>query len=148
MLNPDIQHERSDVNVGLLGKFILGLFIGTVIVLVAMFTLFKFFERREERHELPPASLVVAPGTHIYPPEPRLQGAPGPNNVPSMLPLDDIAAYRSQVNQRLNSYGWVDQSSGIAHIPIEEAMKLVAVRAAARAAAQEGQGGAVSSAKK
>src|SRR5262245_19459581 len=105
VLNPDIQHEKSDVNVDLLAKFIFALFIGTVIVLVAMFGLFKYFDRREESHELPPASLVVAPGTHIYPPEPRLQGAPGPNNVPSMLPLHDVAAYRSQIDQRLNSYG-------------------------------------------
>jgi len=143
VLNPDIQHERSDVNVGLLAKFILALFIGTVIVLVAMFGLFRYFERREERHELPPASLVVAPGTRIYPPEPRLQGAPGPNNVPSMMPLNDIAAYRSQIDARLNSYGWIDQSAGVAHIPIEEAMKLVAARGGAR----EGQGGTASSAK-
>ena len=143
VLNPDISHEKSDVNVGLLAKFILALFIGTVVVLLAMFGLYKYFDKREERQELPPASLVVAPGTRIYPPEPRLQGAPGSNNIPSMLPLDDIAAYRSQIDTRLNSYGWVDQSSGIARIPIGEAMKLVAARGGQR----QGQGGAVSSEK-
>jgi len=30
--------------------------------------------------------------------------------------------------QTLNSYGWVDQNAGVVHIPIAEAMKLVAQR--------------------
>lgn len=39
--------------------------------------------------------------------------------------LDDV---RLQEEQTLNSYGWVDEKAGVAHIPIERAMQLVAAR--------------------
>jgi hypothetical protein len=35
---------------------------------------------------------------------------------------------RERENRILNSYGWVDQQSGVAHIPIEEAKKLMLER--------------------
>jgi hypothetical protein len=34
--------------------------------------------------------------------------------------------WRKERKQRLDSYGWVDRARGIAHIPIDEAMKKVA----------------------
>ncbi|RIK40359.1 MAG: hypothetical protein DCC55_15295 [Chloroflexi bacterium] len=37
-----------------------------------------------------------------------------------------IAARRSQEHAQLESYGWVDQAAGVAHIPITRAMALVA----------------------
>jgi hypothetical protein len=38
--------------------------------------------------------------------------------------VERIAIQATQESQ-LNSYGWVDQQTGIAHIPIDEAMKLI-----------------------
>lgn len=38
----------------------------------------------------------------------------------------EVAAQRSQQNTQLESYGWVDQEAGVAHIPILRAMGLVA----------------------
>jgi hypothetical protein len=34
-------------------------------------------------------------------------------------------AWREQARRRLESYGWVDQAKGVAHIPIDQAMDLV-----------------------
>jgi hypothetical protein len=34
-------------------------------------------------------------------------------------------AWREQARRRLDSYGWVDQAKGVAHIPIDQAMDLV-----------------------
>jgi hypothetical protein len=51
-------------------------------------------------------------------PEPRLQ----PNAS------EDLAKFRQEEHRRLNSYGWVDQNRGIAHIPIERAKQLVLER--------------------
>jgi hypothetical protein len=39
-------------------------------------------------------------------------------------PAAAIAAYRAQKALQLGSYGWIDRSRGIAHIPIERAMAL------------------------
>jgi len=41
-------------------------------------------------------------------------------------PRDDMAAFRAQELQRLHSTGWVDKAHGIAHIPIQDAMREVA----------------------
>ena len=58
----------------------------------------------------------------------RLAGKTG--NTP--LPFEDetspehVAEVRTRAAERLNSYGWVDQEAGIAHIPISQAMRLIA----------------------
>ena len=49
---------------------------------------------------------------------PLLQGAPQP----------DRAAYLDEKRRLLGSYGWVDREAGIARIPLEEAMRLLAAR--------------------
>ena len=41
-------------------------------------------------------------------------------------PVADLKAYEEQEAELLNSYGWVDKSAGVAHIPIERAIELTA----------------------
>jgi hypothetical protein len=41
-------------------------------------------------------------------------------------PQQDLRKYLSETQKELNNYGWVDEKTGVAHIPIEEAMKLIA----------------------
>ena len=47
-------------------------------------------------------------------------------------PLDDLPAIRAELyggqRRRLSAYGWVDEARGIAHVPIEEAMRRIAER--------------------
>lgn len=59
-----------------------------------------------------------SPTQPVAVPAPRLQTAPVPER----------AAYFAEKERRLNSYGWIDAKAGIAHIPIEEAMRLQAAR--------------------
>lgn len=59
----------------------------------------------------------------VQPLAPRLQAAP----------QDERAAYFAEKERLLHSYGWVDRRAGIARIPIEEAMDLLAGRAGAPA---------------
>jgi len=49
---------------------------------------------------------------------PLLQPAPQP----------DRASYLAEKRRVLDSYGWVDRQAGIARIPLDEAMKLMAAR--------------------
>jgi len=51
-------------------------------------------------------------------PEPRLQ----------LAPREDLAALRTREDAELNSYGWVDKTSGVVRIPIDRAMDLVLER--------------------
>jgi len=41
-------------------------------------------------------------------------------------PGEEIADYRQQKRTQLETYGWVDQPRGFAHIPIERAMQMLA----------------------
>ena len=41
-------------------------------------------------------------------------------------PAAEMAAFRSEKQQLLESYGWVDREHGIARIPIERAMAILA----------------------
>lgn len=46
-------------------------------------------------------------------------------------PQPKRSAYAAEKQQLIESYGWVDRKAGIAHIPVEQAMRLMAERAAA-----------------
>jgi hypothetical protein len=54
----------------------------------------------------------------LQPPPPRLEADPA----------ESLAAYRERETAILDSYGWVDKAEGIARIPIEQAMRLLAER--------------------
>ena len=44
------------------------------------------------------------------------------------LPSSDLAAFRKQEDADLNKLGWVDRDAGIARIPIDDAMGLIAAQ--------------------
>jgi hypothetical protein len=56
-----------------------------------------------------------------FSPAPRLQPAPQPER----------SAYFAEKARKTGSYGWADREAGIARIPLEEAMRLLAARAPA-----------------
>ena len=56
------------------------------------------------------------------PPEPRLQGVPGHGTDPQ-YDLREKIQEDAEANQKA---GWIDQNSGIAQIPVEDAMKIIA----------------------
>jgi hypothetical protein len=122
--NPDTKHEMTDVSASMLLKFIGVLVVGTMIILAAMKLMSNFLEQREQSLELPPASRVNPPGTQRLPPGPRLQGAPGSQE----LPMADMKTYLAEQNAKVQSYGWVNREAGIVRIPIDQAKKLVLER--------------------
>jgi len=76
--NIDVTHEQSDVQVGGIVKFIIGLSILTIVTFVALLGLFMLFQKtatqsEQETHRSP----IAMSGEERLPPEPRLQGAPG-----------------------------------------------------------------------
>jgi hypothetical protein len=89
----------------------LGLCVSGVIIVLVLGGLWSLFERT-----IPEDARVPAwAGPRELPPTPRLQ----------IAPTADLAEYRQQERQRLNSYGWVDKSSGKVHIPIDKAIERI-----------------------
>jgi hypothetical protein len=62
--------------------------------------------------------------TARMPPGPLLQESPAP----------DHTAFRAEEDAALSTYGWVDKGRGVARIPVEEAMRLLAERGLPRTA--------------
>ena len=61
---------------------------------------------------------------HAYPPQPRLQGVTG-NEIDPQQELRDKVRADTLANEQLR---WIDQNSGIAQIPVSDAMKLIVER--------------------
>ena len=121
--HPAVRYEQSDVRPGAIVRFAIGLVLVVGVSAVALLGLFKLFARQQRRHDPPPPPLAQEAGR--LPPGPRLQAAP----------LQDLEQLRAEEEKELTSYGWVDAKAGIAHIPIDEAIKIVAARGLPQAAA-------------
>jgi hypothetical protein len=79
--------------------------------------------------------LHVGTGGHATPENAVHDGRPPPIAGGVQLqpdPAQDVAAFRAEKRRLLSTYGWVDHAHGIAHIPIERAMDLVARGASPR----------------
>jgi hypothetical protein len=134
--NPDVAHEESDVSVGPIAKFVLGLFIFSAVICVLMYVMFLFFERRAVQSERRPSPLART-GEAALPPNPRLQSSKGfgvdlPDGQRQNLELrEPQAEYRvlhEMWDRELKGYAWQDQATGTARVPIERAIQLYAER--------------------
>jgi len=105
-------YETSDANIRAIVKFTVGLAVLIVAAMVAMVWLFGYLKATQQLG--PPASPFAESQTS--PPSPRLQ----------VRPVQDLKQLRSAEDEKLNSYGWVDQKAGLARIPIDRAMDLLA----------------------
>jgi hypothetical protein len=117
LVNPDVSHETSDVNIRAILGFGAGLFAIAVAVHLLIYGLFGYFDRREGVQGPVEYPLAASQGHH-EPPEPRLQTDP----------RQDLADMRAKEDEQLQSYGWVDKNAGVVRIPIDAAMKLTLER--------------------
>ena len=113
--NPHVSFERGDIDIVQITGFGIGLLIACMVTVFAMWALFKYFEGREDKiiPQNPPAMLSEKP---TLPPAPRLQ----PEPVKELKDLHD------NEDMLLNSYGWTDSAKGTVHIPIDQAIDIVA----------------------
>lgn len=103
----------SDLRHGLIVGLAIGLVVVIVIALLTVLGLTNYFAAQRA----PRASILSTDRTQV-PPPPRLQSAPSV----------DLQMLRAQKQTLLESYGWVDRQAGIVHIPIDQAMELLAKR--------------------
>lgn len=115
-VNPQVSHERKDVNVFQITAFGIGLLLACIVVVFAMWAMFDFLYSREDAKNLRNPNAAMMSQRPALPPEPRLQAQP----------KTDLHDLRANEDAILNSYGWVDQSKGIVRIPIGQALDIVA----------------------
>jgi hypothetical protein len=74
--NPDVSHEKSDVNIRSIIIFAGGLLVFGIIVHILMWLMFNYMEDRARKEEPPQRHMALTEKERL-PPEPRLQAAPG-----------------------------------------------------------------------
>ena len=109
---PTVHHEETDVNIRAIFGFGGVLLAVALVIHIAVWGLFKYFEARETR-EHGPASPLATDELRM-PPEPRLQVAP----------RVEAAEFSVQEDAILNGYSWVNREAGTVRIPIAEAMRM------------------------
>ena len=123
--NPRHVHQETDIRAGAVVWFGIVLFLVVAIVAVATHFGLSVADRRPAK-----GSGDVSPlAEERLPPEPRLQ----------IAPPADMRTFRAHQDAVLNSAGWIDEGKGIAHIPIEDAKRLLLERGLP---VREGAGGA------
>ncbi len=125
--NQEVEFEREDLAAKPILLFLGGLVLICVLVALFLRGMYSYLDSYDNRHQLPQNPLVepsaastrdVTSGDISKFPEPRLESSE----------RQEINDFRIQEEKTLNSYGWVDQSAGVVHIPIDRAMQLLAQR--------------------
>ncbi|HEY3383657.1 MAG TPA: hypothetical protein VGK32_17980 [Vicinamibacterales bacterium] len=110
---PGAGHETRDVSTRVVVIFATALMVGAVVVFAAIWLLFLYFGSLNDKaypREYPMAQV----GAPRQPPAPRLQ----------TKPREEFEQMRADEEQVLHSYGWLDRTAAVVHIPIDEAMRL------------------------
>jgi hypothetical protein len=115
---PDSEYEHTDIEPAIAGRFAVWLAVSMLISGAIVYGTFWLFESREATINRAAAQFPMAVGQVREPPTPQLQ----------TQPFKDVYQLKQEQIDKLHSYGWIDQSSGIVHIPIDEAMRLLTER--------------------
>lgn len=116
MHNENVSHEHSDINIRTVLAFAVGLAVVVLASAVLMWIMFRMLESQAGKSD-PQLSPLARPSGQEAP-APRLM-----TNEPA-----NLAKFRAEEMKKLEGYGWVDERAGVAHVPIEDAKKLILQR--------------------
>jgi hypothetical protein len=122
----DAEYEHTDIDPGIAGRFAVWLAIAMLISGGIVYGTFWLFEGQTVTWNEEIQRFPLAAGQTREPPMPRLQ----------TQPFKDVHQLKQDQRDKLSSYGWVDQGTGVVHIPIEDALRLMAERNAVGSAGQ------------
>jgi hypothetical protein len=109
-------YERTDADAG--GTYRAGLAILAAMVLTAigLVPVYRLLARQESKAQPPPAEVAK---TELSEPA---------QSFPKLVTSEPqaLAEFRAQEDELLGSYGWIEKDKGLARIPIDDAMRIVA----------------------
>ncbi len=120
----DVSFEKADVQATTIYWYLAALAIAVVLSYVVCVFVLRITTKVAVDFDTPPPAIRQEMGSEYQamPPEPRLQGVPGHNSDPQA----DMRTKREQDEAANDKIGWIDQSAGIAQIPVADAMKIIA----------------------
>jgi hypothetical protein len=122
--NTDVSFEKADVQVTTIYWYLGALAIAVMLSYVVCVFVLRLTTKIAVEFDTPPPMIRQEMGSayEALPPEPRLQGVPGHVTDPQT----DLRRKLQADTAANEKYGWIDQSSGIAQIPVQDAMKIIA----------------------
>jgi type IV secretory pathway VirB10-like protein len=133
-VNPETQHEKSDVNVRALLWFAAIFVIFGALTYGVVLLMFRHFAQMARNTATTPLTEIARPADANVPQTPRLQPFPmkqpgGAITLPNTsTPAVDMEEMRVTEEQALNNPGWVDRQKGIVRLPINVAKELAVQR--------------------
>jgi hypothetical protein len=117
----DVAFEPRDINAGTIYRYLFALGLATAAALLISVYILRFTSDYAASTQAPPPPSREAHPRDM-PPEPRLQGVPGHGTDPQQDLRNKLKA-DTEANEQ---FGWIDQTTGIAQIPVKDAMKIIA----------------------
>jgi hypothetical protein len=119
----DVSFEPTDIHTKTIYIYLASL----AVAVMATFFISIYIERAAMKYaldsetEMAPSRAAMGSDYRVVPPAPRLQENP----------QQDLRNMRKEDSDEMESYRWVDKNSGIAQIPVSEAMKIIVQRGTA-----------------
>jgi len=113
---PVIDHEIDVRGIVKVGAWLAAV---TIVGFLIAWGFYRVLSRGEKKLERP-APVVAGAALPERAPGPGLQATPE----------KELAAFRRTEQQQLESWGWIDHGAGVAHVPVEKAIDVVAAEGA------------------
>jgi hypothetical protein len=122
--NESVAFESSDVQARTIYAYLAVLAAAVVFSYFVSVFVLRITTRIAAETDTPPPPVREEMGKDYVtmPPEPRLQGVPGHGTDPQY----DLREKMQEDSEADEKAGWIDQNSGVAQIPVEDAMKIIA----------------------
>jgi hypothetical protein len=118
-----VSFENRDVRPRTIYVYLAVLALSVVLSYVVCVFILRITTKMAADSDTPPPSVRQEMKNFLtMPPEPRLQGVPGHGTDPQY----DLRVKIEEDTEANQNAGWIDQNSGIAQIPVEDAMKIIA----------------------
>jgi hypothetical protein len=127
----DTEFEHEDLSSNGVYVFMVGLVVSGIVIYFIIVGMYRFLDSYERSQMATASPLVTTKGTISRVVTQADMDRDFKDNGAPMLETNERGQLRdflmNQENQ-LNSYGWIDEKAGVAHIPIERAMDVLIQR--------------------
>jgi hypothetical protein len=145
-----VEFEHEDLGTRGVYAFLIGLAVVGIVIYFIIVGMYKFLDSYEISQSATASPLVTSRDVssrfiQYDPGKPDYVDTKFKDNGAPMLEIDErtqLRKYLTDQEIQLNTYGWVDEKAGVAHIPIERAMELMVQRGVPVHSAAASQGGA------
>ena len=121
----DLGFEHEDLGTRPVFGFLLSLGVSGILIYYVSWGIFYFLDAYDKKNQQNRSPLIQTESNTRQVQAQKIQRFPEPRLEENER--TELDGFRYNEEEKLNSSGW-DQTSGIAHIPIEQAMQMIAQR--------------------